>query len=104
MLGSLGLLEASRQAGVPQFLFVSSVSVYHQVLQDRPLDERHPTWPSTIYGAAKAAVESHLIAYRHTYGMNASAWRPAAVYGIPPDPRYAQWGELILRRETRRHG
>jgi nucleoside-diphosphate-sugar epimerase len=95
VLGSLGLLEASRQAGIRQFLFVSSVSVYHEILQDRPLDERHPTWPNTIYGAAKAAVESHLMAYRHAYGMNTSAWRPAAIYGIPPDTRYAQWGELI---------
>jgi len=95
VLGSLRLLEASRQAGVQQFLFVSSVSVYHEILQDRPLDERHAAWPNTIYGAAKAAVEAHLVAYHHAYGMNTSAWRPAAVYGLPPDPRHAQWGELI---------
>jgi nucleoside-diphosphate-sugar epimerase len=95
VLGSLVLLDAARQAGTRQFLFVSSVSVYHEILQDRPPDERHPTWPNTIYGAAKAAVESHLIAYHHAFGMNTSAWRPAAVYGIPPNLRHAQWGELI---------
>lgn len=95
VLGSLRLLEAARAAGVGQFLFVSSVSVYHDILQDRPLDERHPTWPNTTYGAAKAAVESHLIAYHHACGMNTSAWRPAAIYGVPPDTRYAQWGDLI---------
>ena len=95
VLGSLRLLESARQAGVGQFLFVSSVSVYHKILQDRPLDECHPTWPGTVYGAAKAAVEPHLIAYHHAYGMNTSAWRPAAIYGIPPHPRQAQWGELI---------
>jgi nucleoside-diphosphate-sugar epimerase len=95
VLGSLRLLEQARLAGVRQFLFVSSVSVYHEILQDRTLDERHPTWPNTIYGAAKAAVESHLIAYHHAYGLNTSAWRPAAIYGIPPDRRQAQWGQLI---------
>ena len=95
VLASLRLLEASRLAGVRQFLFVSSVSVYHDILQDRPLDERHPTWPNTIYGAAKAAVESHLVAYHHAYGMNNSAWRPAAIYGVPPDPQHAQWGDLV---------
>ena len=95
VLGSLRLLEASRQAGAKQFLFVSSVSVYHEILQDRPLDESHPTLPNTTYGAAKAAVELHLIAYHYAFGMNTSAWRPAAVYGIPPDPQHAQWGQLI---------
>jgi len=95
VLGSLRLLEASRQAGAEQFLFVSSVSVYHEILHDRPLDEAHPTWPNTLYGAYKAAVESHLKAYHFAYGVNTSSWRPAAIYGIPPDPRQAQWGELI---------
>src|SRR5829696_4866659 len=47
VLGSLTLLEAARQAQVAQFLFVSSVAVYHTILPDRPLDESHPTWPSS---------------------------------------------------------
>src|SRR5687767_8304489 len=32
VLGSLRLLEAARQAGVEQFIFVSSVAVYHEIL------------------------------------------------------------------------
>lgn len=97
VLGSLRLLEAARLAGVDQFLFVSSVAVYHEILPDRKLDENHPTWPSSIYGAYKAAIEPHLKAYHFTYGMNTSAWRPAAVYGVDPVLTNSQWYDLIDR-------
>ncbi len=95
VMASLQLLEQSRQAGVEQFLFVSSVAVYHSILPDRKLDENHPTWPSSIYGAYKAAIEPHLIAYNVTYGMNTSSWRPAAVYGVDPKLEKSQWHDLI---------
>lgn len=95
VLASLRLLEAARQAGARQFLFVSSVAVHHEILPDRPLDETHPTWPRGEYGAYKAAVEPHLKAYHATYGMNCSAWRPAAIYGMDPDRGRCMWSRLI---------
>lgn len=95
VLGSLELLEAARLAGVGQFIFVSSVAVHHEILPGGWIDENHPTWPANIYGAYKAAIESHLKAYFHTYGMNTSAWRPAAVYGIAPKLARSQWYDLI---------
>jgi nucleoside-diphosphate-sugar epimerase len=95
VLASLRLLEAARLAGVEQFLFVSSVAVYHEILPGRPLDEAHPTWPNSVYGAYKAAIEPHLRAYHTTYGMNTSAWRPAAVYGVDPILKKSQWYDLI---------
>ena len=97
VLASLRLLEAARLANVEQFLFVSSVAVYHEILPDRALDENHPTWPSSVYGAYKAAVEPHLKAYHVTYGMNTSAWRPAAVYGVDPVLKNSQWYDLVVR-------
>jgi len=95
VLGSLRLLESSRLAGVKQFLFVSSVAVHHEILPGGRIDETHPTWPGSIYGAYKAAIEPHLKAYHFSYGMNTSAWRPAAVYGIDPVLKRSQWFELI---------
>ncbi len=95
VMGSLNLLEAARQAGVGQFIFVSSVSVYHTILQDRKLDENHPTTPSSLYGAYKSAAEQHLLAYHQTYGMNTSSWRPAAIYGIAPNLKRSCWYDLI---------
>jgi len=95
VLGSLSLLEQSRLAGVGQFMFISSVAVYHDILQDRKLDENHPTWPLGIYGAYKASVEPFLKAYHFTYGMNTSSWRPAAVYGVDPEIEESQWIDLV---------
>ena len=100
VLGSLRLLDAARQAGFEQFVFVSSVAVYHEILPDRALDESHPTWPSSIYGAYKASVEPHLKAYHATYGMNTSAWRPAAVYGVDPNLKASQWYDLVEAART----
>jgi nucleoside-diphosphate-sugar epimerase len=95
VLASLELLEASRQAGVGQFLFVSSGAVNHEILQGRPLDETHPTWPNSIYGAYKASIEPFLKAYHHTYSMNTSSWRPVAVYGVDPVLKSSQWFDVI---------
>ena len=95
VLPSLQLLEAARLAGAGQFIFVSSVAVYDEILQDRKLDEKHPTWPGSLYGAYKAAVEPHLKAYHTQFGMNTSSWRPAAVYGIDPNLRRSQWYDLV---------
>jgi nucleoside-diphosphate-sugar epimerase len=84
LLGSLGLLESARRAGAAQFIFFSSISVYHEVLPDRALDEAHPAWPDNPYGAAKAAVEPFLKACHFEYGMNTVSLRPGGVYGIDP--------------------
>lgn len=95
VLGSLRLLEAARQAGVEQFLFVSSGAVHEEILPGGRIDENHPAWPGSIYGAGKAAIEPFLKAYHHAYGMNTSAWRPVAVYGIDPRLTDSQWYPLI---------
>ncbi len=99
VIGSLRLLESARLAGARQFIFVSSASVYHEIpdsAQGR-ITEETPTWPGTTYGAYKVAVEAHLKSYHFTYGMNTSAWRPAAVYGIDPKLERSQWFDLIDR-------
>lgn len=97
LLGSLRLLEAARTAQVKQMLFVSTIDVYHHVLEDRPLDETHPAWPNSIYGALKAAIELHLKAYHAAYGMSTSAWRPATMYGMNQRLERSHWFDLIKR-------
>ena len=95
VVGSLRLLEATRLAGIKQFVFVSSCAVHHEILPGGRIDENHPNWPNSVYGASKAAVEPLLKAYHFTYGMNTSAWRPAAVYGVDPKRERSQWFDLI---------
>jgi nucleoside-diphosphate-sugar epimerase len=97
VLGSLRLLEATRTAGAKQFVFVSSVGALSEISDEwgGRITETHPTWPGSLYGAYKAAVEPHLKAYHQTYGLNTSAWRPAAVYGVDPNLRRSQWYDLV---------
>src|SRR3982751_4879976 len=55
ILGSLRLIEAARPAGVSRFFFVSTCAVHERILEDRRLDENHPTRATSHYGAHKAA-------------------------------------------------
>lgn len=83
LLGSIKLIEA---AGDRQFIYISSVAVHHDM---RPrwagqVDEDHPTRPSSLYGALKAAVEAHLWAAHFSRGLHFASFRPCAVYGVDP--------------------
>ena len=63
LLGTLELIEAARAASVPRFVFISTCAVYDTILDDRPLDETHPMWPASHYGAHKAALEEFVYSY-----------------------------------------
>ncbi len=95
VMGTLHLLEAARLAAVEQFIFISSGAAYAEILQDRKLDENHPTWPDSLYGAGKASVEPFLKAYHKQFGINTSSWRPVAVYGIAPELNKSRWIDLV---------
>ena len=59
---TLNLLTASRAAGVPRFVNVSSSEVYGTA-KWAPMDEDHPTFPCTVYGASKLAGECYARAF-----------------------------------------
>jgi nucleoside-diphosphate-sugar epimerase len=80
---------------VGQFLFVSTCVVHDKILNDRLLDEAHPLWTSSTYGAYKAAIEAFIPAYHAKYGINASAWRPSEVYGIRRRLEDSNWYDVI---------
>ncbi len=69
LLGTLELIEASIAAGVKRFIFVSTCAVHEKILDDRPLDEAHPLWPLTHYGAHKAAIEKFVHSYGYGQGL-----------------------------------
>ena len=95
LLGSLQLLELSRRAGA-QFVFISSGAVHVKILDDRPLDEKHPLWAGNTYGGYKAAVEAFIPPYAASYGVNASAFRPTVIYGLHlTRPEKSHWYSLV---------
>lgn len=95
LLGTIQLIDAARAADVPRFVFVSSCAVHERILDDRPLDETHPLWPMSHYGAHKAAIEKFV----HSHGLGENydicAVRPTGVYGIADPIGSSKWFELV---------
>jgi len=78
--GTLTVLEAARRAEVRRFVCVSSSEVYGTA-QWAPMGEDHPTYPTTVYGAAKLAGEAYARAYHQAYGFPSVVVRPFNAYG-----------------------
>jgi len=103
VVGTIRLIESARAAGVSRFLFVSTCAVHERILDDRPLDESHPLWPRTHYGAHKAALEKFVHSYGLGDGYNICALRPSGVYGVHRPKKDSKWYELVqsvVRGET----
>jgi len=90
---TLNLLRCAREAGVARFVYVSSSEVYGTA-QRIPMDEKHPTFPSTVYGASKLAGEGYTRAYYRTYRYPTVVVRPFNTYG-PRSHHEGDSGEVI---------
>jgi UDP-glucose 4-epimerase len=80
VVGTVGLLEAARAAGVERFLFASSNAAVG-LSPVQPVHEDVIPHPVSPYGAAKLAVEGYLMAYAEAYGMVTTAVRFSNSYG-----------------------
>lgn len=95
LTGSLQLFQAAFKAGVPRFVFISTCAVHDVILNDRPLDETHPLWPSSHYGAHKAALEAFVHSYGLGQGWPICALRPTGIYGLAHPPKNSRWYDLV---------
>ena len=103
LMGSLRLFQAARHANVPRFVFISTCAVHDVILQDRPLDESHPLWPKSHYGAHKAALEKFVHSYGLGEGWPICALRPTGIYGLAHPACDSRWFDLVgqvLRNES----
>jgi UDP-glucuronate 4-epimerase len=87
--GTVVLLEACRKAGIPQFVFASSSSIYG-IANRVPFSEQDlVNLPVSPYAATKIAGEKICYTYSHLYGLNVVCLRFFTVYGPRQRPDLA---------------
>ncbi|MEW5692253.1 MAG: SDR family NAD(P)-dependent oxidoreductase [Candidatus Hydrogenedentota bacterium] len=91
--GTLNLLEASLKNKVKKFIYISSSEVYGTLIKV-PMDEQHPTNPTTVYGASKLVGELYTKTFYLTYGFPCVIIRPFNTYG-PREHFEGVYGEVI---------
>ncbi len=95
VVGTLELIEAAQRARASRFVFISTCAVHDVILPDRPLDETHPLWPKSHYGAHKAAIEKFVHSFGLGLGFPICALRPTGVYGVAHPMDQSKWYSLV---------
>jgi UDP-glucose 4-epimerase len=80
VLGTLNLLEAMKEAGVPRLVFSSTCAVYGEP-EVVPMPETTPTRPVNAYGASKLAVDTMIGNFCDAHGLGAVSLRYFNVAG-----------------------
>ena len=80
LIGVLNVLECCRKYDVPHILFSSSAAVYGDNPRV-PLKENEVLRPASPYGITKMTTEHYLRVYHELYGLDATVFRFANVYG-----------------------
>jgi len=81
VLGTQVLLDAARAKKVKRFVQVSTDEVYGSLGPTGYFTETTPLAPSSPYSASKAAADMLVLAYAHTFGMDAVITRCSNNYG-----------------------
>lgn len=78
--GTLNLLEAMRDAGVPRLVFSSTAAVYGEP-EEVPIPETAPTRPTNPYGGSKLAVDQLIGFFAGAHDISATSLRYFNVAG-----------------------
>lgn len=90
---TLNMLASAREVGVGRFVYTSTSEVYGTA-KTVPMTEEHPTYPMTVYGAAKLAGECYTRAYYESYDYPTVVVRPFNAFG-PRSHHEGDSGEVI---------
>ncbi|HEX8974453.1 MAG TPA: GDP-mannose 4,6-dehydratase [Patescibacteria group bacterium] len=91
--GSVNMLELSKEYGIKQFVFASTASAYGQK-DHKVKEEEGVSYPWSIYGATKSAVEAITHAFYKIFGLNVAI---ARIFGPIYGPLQRPYGMLIQR-------
>lgn len=91
---AVDVAQRAKAAGVSQFVFFSSMSVYGVTVGRITADT--PTVPDTHYGRSKLAAEAELVSLADT-GFHVAVLRPPMIYGSGCKGNYPRLASLVLR-------
>ena len=95
VLGTIRLIEAARTAGAERFVLISTCAVHEKILDDRPLDETHPTLPTSHYGATRRPWNSSSIATASDTAIRSAPCGRPGVYGVARPAQNSKWFDLV---------
>jgi UDP-glucose 4-epimerase len=81
VIASLKILDAMRETGVGQIVFISSGGTIYGIPKKLPITEEHPTDPEVSYGITKLAIEKYLYLYSRQHGIRSTVLRVSNPYG-----------------------
>jgi UDP-glucose 4-epimerase len=90
VVSTLQLLEEMRQFGIQKLLFASSGGTVYGPPIQTPINEDHPTNPTTSYGITKLSIEKYLQLEQLLHGLRPVILRVANPYGERQRVEYAQ--------------
>ena len=90
------LAQKAKGEGVKQFIFMSSMSVYGEVLGDRVITKDTQERPDSFYGKSKLAAEQ-LLAELESEDFKLAILRPPMVYGHQAKGNYKRLSKLAQK-------
>ena len=90
------LAQKAKREGVKQFIFMSSMSVYGEVLGDRVITKNTQERPDSFYGKSKLAAEQ-LLAELESEDFKLAVLRPPMVYGHQAKGNYKRLSKLAQK-------
>lgn len=96
VLGTLKLLDLSRQWGVKKIIFLSSGGTVYGNSVICPILETHATDPVCSYGITKLAIEKYLRLFHHLHNLNYVVLRVANPFGERQNPSSGQGAVAVF--------
>ena len=90
VISTLRLLKEMRDMGIKKLIFASSGGTVYGPPLRTPIDEDHPTNPTTSYGITKLMIEKYLLLEKLLHGLQPTILRVANPYGERQRVEHAQ--------------
>jgi threonine 3-dehydrogenase len=102
LLGTWYVLEAARLFGVEQVIFTSTVASFGKYIDDGPVSNSAPQYPSTLYGVSKVSSERLGEYYKTKFGVDFRGLRFPSVIGAGRGPGGASaYSSLMIDKAAR---